>query len=76
MPQNYEKATQNLPIRKIIFNNFIGGAAWALGATIGLSLILAILSLIANRVNVIPIIGSFVSQIIDFVLRTNSHLQK
>ncbi len=71
--QPYENASR-LSMKQIIINNFIGGLAWALGATIGLSLIIAILTLIAKNINIVPAVGSFVSNIITFILATNPNL--
>ena len=61
--------------KEIIINNFLGGIAWGLGATIGVSLVLAILGFIASKANFIPVIGIFVSNILDFVLKTNKHFR-
>jgi len=60
--------------KQIFFYNFIGGIAWALGATIGLALIVAILTLILKNVNFIPIVGDFVAKTIQFVLEKNPNL--
>ncbi|MGH7202870.1 MAG: DUF5665 domain-containing protein [Candidatus Levyibacteriota bacterium] len=73
-PQPYER-TSKLSRKEIIVNNFLGGIAWALGATIGLSLIFTILGLIAKNVNLVPVVGSFVSEIINFVMAHNPNLQ-
>jgi hypothetical protein len=73
-PQPYEKASK-LSRKEIVLNNFIGGIFWALGATIGLALIFTILAFIAKNINFVPVIGSFVSQIINFVLSHNPNLQ-
>lgn len=62
--------------KDIIINNFLGGLAWAVGATIGISLLIAILGFIAAHVNVIPVFGKFVSDIIDFVLQNNRSLHR
>lgn len=75
MVPKYERSSK-LSLREIILNNFIGGLSWALGATIGLSLIITLLTLIAKQVNFIPIFGNFVSEITTFVLRTNPNLGK
>ena len=72
-PQPYENAS-TLTKKEILVNNFIGGIAWALGATVGISLVFAILALVAKSVNVIPVIGSFVSDIINFVLAHNHNI--
>jgi hypothetical protein len=73
--QPYERSSK-LSMNDIVVNNFIGGVAWALGATIGLSLILTILTILAKDVNLVPIIGGFVSKIINFILATNPNLHK
>jgi hypothetical protein len=70
--QKYEQIHQGR--KQIIINNFLGGIAWAFGITIGFSLLIAILTLISKEINVIPVIGTFVSNIIDFVLSYNKHL--
>lgn len=61
--------------KDIIINNFLGGIAWGLGATIGVSLILVILGFIASKANFIPVIGVFISNILDVVLKTNKHFR-
>jgi hypothetical protein len=73
-PQPYERSSK-LSRNEIVVNNFIGGIAWALGATIGLALIVTLLGLIAKSVNVVPVVGTFVSEIINFVLSHNPNLQ-
>ena len=61
--------------RKTIFvDNFLGGIAWALGATVGLSIIVAILGLILKNSNFIPFFGNFVAGVIQFVITKNPNL--
>jgi hypothetical protein len=60
--------------KQIFINNFFGGIAWALGATIGLSIIVALLGLIASKINLVPFVGNFVAGVIDFVINKNPHL--
>jgi hypothetical protein len=72
--QPYERSSK-LSKKEIIFNNFIGGIFWALGATIGLSLIIGLLTIAAKNVNLVPIVGNFVSDILNFVLSNNPNLQ-
>ncbi len=74
MAQHYEKASQKLSFKQILWNNFIAGVAWALGATIGISIIFALLGLLSKNVNFIPLIGSFISDVIDFILKNNPNL--
>jgi Na+-translocating ferredoxin:NAD+ oxidoreductase RnfA subunit len=71
--QPYERSSK-LSRNEIIFNNFLGGIAWALGATIGLSLIFIILGHLAKEVNLVPVVGSFVSQVINYILATNPNV--
>jgi len=71
--QKYEEIHRNR--KDIILNNFLGGIAWGLGATVGVSLVIALLSIIAHYINVIPIIGKFISDVIDVVLKTNHHFR-
>jgi hypothetical protein len=70
--ERYEQIHQ--PRSKIFVNNFIGGIAWAIGATVGLALIIAILTLIVKNVNIIPVVGNFVAKIIQFVISKNPNL--
>lgn len=70
--ERYEQVDKK---RKIIFiDNFIGGIAWALGATVGLSLIVAVLGLILKNSSVIPYVGNFVAGVIQFVITKNPNL--
>ncbi|MDQ5901082.1 MAG: hypothetical protein QG600_660 [Patescibacteria group bacterium] len=61
--------------KKIIANNFLGGIAWAIGVTIGLSLFVALLTFLSDSIGLIPFIGSFISDIIDYVLSYNRNLR-
>ena len=60
--------------RQIFINNFLGGIAWALGATIGFALVVAILTPIVKHVNLIPFVGNFVSNVIQFIADKNPNL--
>ncbi|HSW87568.1 MAG TPA: DUF5665 domain-containing protein [Candidatus Saccharimonadales bacterium] len=68
--QPYE-AVDKKQRKQILIDNFLGGIAWGLGASIGVSLILAILGFIASKVNLVPVVGTFVAHIMDFVLKIN-----
>ncbi len=70
-----EKYEQIKESRKRIFiNNFIGGIAWALGATIGLALIVGILTLILKNASLVPFVGNFVADTIKFIITKNPNL--
>lgn len=61
---------------EIFINNFTGGIAWGLGASVGVSILFAILGIIAAKANLVPFVGTFVSQVLDFVLKHNQSLQR
>lgn len=71
--QPYERI--HLSVKKIILNNFIGGIAWGLGVTIGLAVVLAILGFIGGSIDFIPVIGTFLSDLIEYILNSNPRLQ-
>jgi hypothetical protein len=71
--QKYEAVKDSR--KSIMINNFLGGISWAVGATIGFSILIAILTYLASHANLVPVIGTFVSQILDFVLKHNPSLQ-
>jgi Domain of unknown function (DUF5665) len=74
-PQPFEKVTK-LSRKEIIINNIIGGISWAFGATIGLGIIISLLTFISHKINFVPIVGTFVSDVINFILSNNHNLQK
>lgn len=61
---------------EIFLNNFLGGIAWGLGATVGVSIFFAIFAFLLSKINLIPFFGNFVSGIITYVLQSNPHLLK
>lgn len=71
--QKYQEVTASW--KKIFINNFLGGISWSLGATIGFSIIIAIIGIIAHYIDFIPIVGSFISNILDFVLKNNHYFK-
>lgn len=46
--------------KSIVANNFLGGIAWGIGATIGLSIVLAVLTFLLQQINFIPGVGDAV----------------
>ncbi len=62
--------------KEMMFNNFLGGITWALGATLGLSIIIFLVGFLAKNVNVVPFIGEFISNILSYVLQHNPQVGK
>lgn len=54
-------------LRKMLFYNFLGGIAWSLGTLVGLGIIVAIIGYIISQINLVPIIGSWVAEILKEV---------
>lgn len=71
--EKYEQVTKSR--KKIFVNNFIGGIAWGIGATLGLAIFLAVFGFIMGKIDVIPVIGTFVSETYNYVSETNPRLQ-
>lgn len=61
--------------KEMMFNNFLGGISWGLGVTVGLSIIIAFLSFIGSKVNLIPVIGEFVASIVNYVATAGNNLR-
>jgi hypothetical protein len=55
--------------KEIIINNLIGGAAWAIGATVGLAIIIGALGFLASYIDFVPIVGDFTAEVIDYIIR-------
>ncbi|MBI2022609.1 hypothetical protein HYS97_02050 [Candidatus Daviesbacteria bacterium] len=53
--------------RKIIWKNLLGGIAWGVGSVIGATLVVALVLSILRTIGFVPVIGDFVSQIVDYV---------
>lgn len=60
--------------KEIFLNNFLGGVAWGLGATVGVSIFFAIMAFLVNKVNLIPFVGNFVTEVIKYILQNNPNL--
>jgi len=53
--------------KEMMFNNFLGGIAWALGALFGTGIVIAIASFVISKIDFVPIIGTLVIQIGEFI---------
>jgi len=50
----------------IILNNFLGGMAWGVGSALGAALLVAVLGIILTKINLVPMVGTFVSEVNSF----------
>ena len=50
---------------KILFDNFLGGLAWGLGSFIGLAILAVIAGFVISKINLVPIIGTWIAQIMN-----------
>lgn len=66
----------NAKKRRIILNNFLGGIAWGIGATIGFSIVLALMAFFVQIINPVPIVGDFVTNVYDYVVTNNPRIQQ
>jgi len=53
------------PRAKMMFDNFLGGISWSIGAFVGATIFVGLIGLIFSKINLVPIIGSWVAQIIE-----------
>lgn len=71
--QPYEKSS--LTLREIIVNNFVGGIAWGLGVTVGLAILFTILGFFLRQLNIVPFLGNFINDIVEYVMKNNPYLR-
>ena len=50
---------------KILFDNFLGGFAWSLGTFIGLGLLTVVVGYFLSKIDLVPIIGKWMAQILQ-----------
>jgi len=59
---------QKLIKRRSLFHSFALGLLHSLGATVGLAVVLALIAFILSKIELVPLIGGWLSQIIDEAL--------
>jgi hypothetical protein len=67
--QKFERSSR-LSKGEIILNNFLGGIFWGIGSIVGIALFLSLFSLLSQYVDLIPFIGNFVSEILNYLQET------
>lgn len=60
-----EQVQQKTSLKRIFLQNFIAGIGWGLGATVGVVILLGILSWIISIIGALPIVGNFLADIIS-----------
>jgi len=56
--------------RQMMGHNFLGGLAWGIGVTFGLAIFIALIVFLSKSINFVPIIGDFISDVLDYLLVT------
>lgn len=51
--------------RQIVADNFLGGIAWSFGTIVGFALLAVAVGFFISRINLIPIIGNWIAQILN-----------
>lgn len=51
----------------MLWHNFLGGIAWALGTTVGFAIIIVLITFVFNALGGLPLIGGFIANIIDAI---------
>lgn len=73
MVEKYEEV-RHKKLSLIIWHNFIGGVAWGLGITVGAAIIIALGTFLISQLDYVPVVGSFVLNIIEFVQQNSPNL--
>lgn len=60
-------ANGRLRKRDIMAANFLGGLSWGFGTVVGATVVVALLFGILRTVNLIPVVGGFISGVVDVV---------
>lgn len=59
------KENHNQSMINIFLKNFIGGAGWAVGVTLGFAILVSLLSFMINQLGGVPVIGRFFGSIVS-----------
>lgn len=57
-------------VRHTLLHNFLGGLAWAVGLTLGVSILAYLLTIIATALGGVPLIGDFIAKVVTDTLNT------
>lgn len=57
---------------KMAFNSLLSGLAWGVGSVIGATVVVAFLVFLIGQLDTAPIIGKYISNIIDYIQTSTS----
>lgn len=60
--------------KEIFIDNFIGGIAWAAGSMVGLAIMFAIVGYLLSRIDLVPILGDFLGNVMRDMVEKNPQL--
>lgn len=71
--ENLDRLTAKglLDNKTIIVKNFLGGIAWGVGSLVGATVVVTLIVAILKSINFVPLIGNFVTQILQYVETRN-----
>jgi hypothetical protein len=72
MVENHENIYKSR--KRILADNFLGGIAWGLGVTIGLTVFFAVLAFIGRNIDLVPVVGEFVANVINYIVTNSGQL--
>lgn len=58
--------------RKMLLDNFLGGIVWAFGVWVGTTIIAVIVFYFISKVDFVPIVGNFVSEVTKYIAHDKS----
>ena len=61
--QKYEQVYRSR--KKMMLDNFLGGISWSVGTFVGFALLAVLAGFIISRINLVPIIGGWLSDIVN-----------
>lgn len=70
--QPVEKVGRNR--KRMFVDNFIGGIAWAVGVFVGGTIVISILLFAFSKIDLVPIVGDFVINVVENIAQKSPEL--
>lgn len=70
--QPVEKVERNR--KRMFVDNFIGGIAWAVGVFVGGTIVISILLFAFSKIDLVPIVGDFVINVVENIAQKSPEL--